>query len=217
MVEEVKEEGEEAVEGAGKALAGILWNGYEKQPNASNLASTGERTATAPAPGLRPGSAPIPHPGLAPAPRPVSVAGHGAEYFAFAFVKIKKFFKKQRDRRASLGANYAQYVCVCVLVCVSVCVGVIVCVCVSRTLCCPCSGCPCCCCWGKQRIKSALIVFYLGAWWPRPLGTRFSPLLPPRFVLPLSLPRDASARAGLLARLIFDCLCRVIFQNVICN
>lgn len=122
MAEEVKEEREEAVEGAGKALAGILWNGYEKQPNASNLASTGGRTATAPAPGLRPGSAPVPHPrsAPAPAPRPVSVAGHGAEYFAFAFVKIKKFFKKQRDRRASLGANYAQYVCLCIGVCVCV-------------------------------------------------------------------------------------------------
>lgn len=69
--------------------------------------------------GCCPGPPPVPVPGL----RPASLAGHGAEYFAFAFVKIEKFFKKQRDRRASLGANYAQYVCLCVYV------GVLVCVC----------------------------------------------------------------------------------------
>lgn len=71
--------------------------------------------------GCCPGPPPVPVPGL----RPASLAGHGAEYFAFAFVKIKKFFKKQRDRRASLGANYAQYVCLCVCWCI----GVLVCVC----------------------------------------------------------------------------------------
>lgn len=36
-----------AAAGAGEALAGILWNGYEKQPNASNLVGTADgRTTT---------------------------------------------------------------------------------------------------------------------------------------------------------------------------
>jgi len=51
-----------------------------------------------------------------------------------SLLKIKKFFKKEKAGRGLLGANDAWAYCRCRFSC----------------------------CWGKQRIKSILIVFYLG-------------------------------------------------------